>query len=186
MGFDKADLILEQRTFLAIAVGKLRPLAERIFLVGGPHRYPETRTLEDLIPDAGPLGGILTVLSSAVADRMLIMAVDLPLIKNATLQGLVRASKNADITVICTPDGRKHPLCAVYSKRCIEPIRALLHSGSRRVDQLLGIPGLAVRLLTCEELGCCPEEMTNVNTREDLDRVQRLQSTCDSYGPSKQ
>jgi len=186
MGCDKADLILDQRTFLAIAVGKLRPLADRIFLVGGPHRFPETRTLEDLVPDAGPLGGILTVLCSAGTDRVLIMAVDLPLLRKATLQGLARAAKNADITLVCTPDGRKHPLCAVYSKRCIEPIRTLLLSGSCRVEKLLGIPGLAVRLLTCEELGCCPEEMTNVNTREDLDRVQRLQSTCDSYGPSKQ
>lgn len=176
MGFDKIDLTFEGETFLAISIETLKPLVRNIFLVGGPQRYPETQTLQDLIPNAGPLSGILTALCASTSELILVLAVDLPLIRTATLRGLMAASKGADITLVCTPDGRAHPLCAIYSKRCIGPIRKSLMSGLHRVDHLLEYNSLAVRILNNEEIGSIPEEFANINTPEDMEKVQKLLS----------
>jgi len=176
MGRDKAALTLEGETLLAIAVEILRPLVRNIFVVGGPDRYPETQNLQDLIPDAGPLSGILTALCASTSELLLVRAVDLPLIATSTLQDLIAASKGADITMIRTPDGRKHPLCAVYSKRCIEPARKSLILGLRRVEHLLEYNTLSVRILNSEEIGGIPEEFTNINTPEDMEKARKLLS----------
>jgi molybdopterin-guanine dinucleotide biosynthesis protein A len=175
MGCDKAAMDLNGRTFLEIAIETLRPLVGTVYLVGGIHRYPGLSTLRDLVAGAGPLGGLLTALCASSATRLLVLAVDMPLVRTSTLRALLEAAPFEDITVACTPDGRDHPLCGAYSTRCMQPIREMLQRGRYRVDDLMHCPELAVRRIPCAELGCPPEEFSNINTPGELEMVrQRL------------
>lgn len=173
MGSDKTALELGGKTLLEIAVDALRPLVGRVFLAGGDHQYPGCQNLLDVIPDAGPLSGLLTALCASDAERTVVLAVDMPLVRSATLRALIEASPESDITIACSPEGQNHPLCGVYGARCIRPARELLLSGCRRVGGLIQSPELVVRSVSWADLGCPPEEFINVNTPEDLEKARQ-------------
>lgn len=176
MGSDKASLPFDHRTLLQIAVENLAPLVHPLYLAGSSHQHPRAITLPDIFPGLGPLSGIHSALSASPADRLLVFAVDTPLIKTETLEKLIRLARDVDVAVVRTPDGRPHPLCGIYSKRCLGPILSLLESGRLRVDGLFEEPGVTVRYVEAHELDSSPEEFINLNTPEDFSRARQLRA----------
>ena len=79
MGRDKSRLRLGGRTFL----GHLRQAARSLGL-------PIRVIRQDLIPRAGPLGGIFTGLKTTRAAAVLFLACDMPLVPGSFLRKLIR------------------------------------------------------------------------------------------------
>ena len=128
---------------------------------------------EDLIPGAGPLGGIYTALVRAAA-RTLVVAGDMPFLTPAFMRHLDAAGRDADIAVARTADGR-HPLCGSYDAACAGVIRERLDRGALKVGDLLA----SVRV---REIGPCELRpfdphgtlFFNINTPEDYARGRQL------------
>ncbi len=95
--------------------------------------------IPDLQPGEGPLGGILTALRHSSADWNLITACDMPQLDPAVLRGLLQtaAESGADALLPVGPEGRPEPLCALYHRRCIEPLEAAFAAGVRKVTAAL-------------------------------------------------
>jgi molybdopterin-guanine dinucleotide biosynthesis protein A len=69
-GKDKVLLPFQGKPLIAHLCGILEPLVREILIVGHPRPEFEAlnlRVVEDLLPDAGPLGGIYTALKSTRA-----------------------------------------------------------------------------------------------------------------------
>ncbi len=84
------------------------------------------------------------------------------------------ATERYDVVIPEAPDGL-HPLCAVYSRRCLGDIRQALEAGERRVVSFF--PQVRVRLVRGEELRRLDPELAslfNINTPEDLAAAERL------------
>ena len=120
-------------------------------------------------PDAagqGPLAGILAALvhAPAAADRVLVVACDMPYLAAAPLARLVAAAGATAAVDIAAPPGE--PLCAVYAAACIPAIRARLADGRRKASDLLADPALRVAIVsfTGDDL----RVLTNVNSPDDL------------------
>ena len=80
-GQDKSALIVDGVRLLDRQLAALRPLTDRILLVGYPGSAPPSCTLvNDHRPGTGPLGAIVTALSVATTERVLILAADLPFV----------------------------------------------------------------------------------------------------------
>ncbi len=114
MGRDKALLPWNGGTLLDHVAGVVREAVGNVTVIGrGEH--------PDVVPDCGPLGGLLTAFAASSAERVLLVACDMPNLTAELLRGLAETPGDA---VVAETNGRLHPLCAVYSRK-LEPEVAL-------------------------------------------------------------
>ena len=113
-------------------------VAEHILVVSSdPHRFRSLglRACADLIPGAGPLGGLYTALVRSPTKHTLVVACDLPFLAAAFLRYLAAQVGHADAAVPRTADGPQ-PLCAVYTQNCVGAVRAQIERGQHRMSAL--------------------------------------------------
>ena len=176
-GLAKSHLVIGGRRIIDRQLSVLGYVAEHILIVSNDHhRFRSTglQVCADLIPGAGPLGGLYTALVRSPTARTIVVASDLPFLTVAFLRHLAARLRDADAAVPRTAMGTE-PLCAVYDRGCIEPIRARLERGERRMSALADTARVT-------EIG--PSEIApfdpggtlffNVNTPDDYTRANDL------------
>ncbi len=149
---------------------------ETIIVTNQREAYLEfkVQVAEDLIKDAGPLGGILTGLCYSVSRYNFVVACDMPFIKPALIRLLLEESGTHDV-VIPELDGEAEPLFALYSKTCIPVMFEQLQSQNLKIRQVLG--KLQVKTIGKDQIDPLdPKHLSffNINTDEDLRRAQRM------------
>jgi molybdopterin-guanine dinucleotide biosynthesis protein A len=137
MGRDKALLPFRGGALAQSVARAVSEAAGSATLVGDPVRYAGLGypVIPDLYPGEGPLGGILTALRNTSADWNLVTACDMPQLDPELLRGLLKtaAESGADALLPVSPEGRPEPLCALYHRRCLEPLEAAFAAGIRKV-----------------------------------------------------
>lgn len=164
-GRDKSALLVDGQTILQRQMAMLRTIGElrEILLVGGG-THSEARTIHDLVPGSGPLGGIHAALTEAHGDAVFVLACDMPYVSAALASYLIGLSRDADLVVPRTEDGY-HPLCAVYTRACLEPLSRRL--GERRLKVIDLADDVRTRGVPAEELDVFGDRhrlLRNVNT----------------------
>ncbi|HEX8220454.1 MAG TPA: molybdenum cofactor guanylyltransferase [Chloroflexia bacterium] len=110
--------------------------------------------LPDEIPGAGPLGGIYTALEHLPCERTLVVGCDMPLLSPGLLRYMAELEDEVDALVPRWRDEEGHlhveTLHAVYSHRCLEPVRRRIEGGRLKVRGLL--EEVSVRYLDEAEL----------------------------------
>lgn len=143
MGQDKALLDFLGEPLLNRVLRRIRHLTDDLFLVTPPRPGYEqfgTPLVPDLLPECGPLGGILTALQTARYPYCLILSCDLPFVNPQLLAAMLAWPRPYDVLVPvrnqATGQGGEQTLetlHAIYSKRCIEPISRRLTAGERKI-----------------------------------------------------
>ena len=173
-GRDKSSLIVEGQTILSRQLAAVSGVASDVMLVG-PSTPPgeiagslraggSPRYVADIVPGCGPLSGIHAALSAARGDVTLMLACDMPFVSTPLLRHLVSLADQADIVVPRTERGY-HPLCAVYSRACVEPAARRLARGDFTLAAL--VDEMRVRVVTADALeafGDPDRLLANVNT----------------------
>jgi molybdopterin-guanine dinucleotide biosynthesis protein A len=141
----------------------------------GPTWRPDLRTIPDVRPGCGSVGGIHTAVVSG-SGPVLCVAWDMPFVTPALLRALADGSAGFD-AFLPESDGRRgvEPLCAVYGPACGPAIERQLAQGDLRA---IGFHA-AVRVGTLplhRVRGCGDPEVLffNVNAPEDLARAEAL------------
>jgi molybdopterin-guanine dinucleotide biosynthesis protein A len=176
-GRDKSQLPIGNRSILDRQLALFRSLTDRILIVANdPDRLapPGVPVVGDLVPGAAAMGGIYTALTTATTEAVLVVACDLPFLTRRFLDHLTRVAVGYDLTIPRSADGLQ-PMCAVYARACLEPIRARIAESALRIQDL----GAEVRT---REIG--PEELAafdpdgllffNVNTPADYQRALEI------------
>ncbi len=175
MGMDKALLTVGGVPIVQRVARALRSVSDDVFLVGrGAEQYPwlGLRGTHDLIPDAGPLGGIHTALRVAGFPYCVIAACDMPFLSPSLLRHMVRMAEGWDV-LVPRVDDHLEPLLAVYSRACLEPIEGMLKSG--QLCPLDLYPLVRTRYLESEAIARLDPDFRsfrNLNTPEDLAQAQ--------------
>jgi molybdopterin-guanine dinucleotide biosynthesis protein A len=121
------------------------------------------------------LGGVLTGLERLPkdADYGLFVAVDLPLVPTALLRRLAdKAAEGKDAVVAFTPAGPE-PLCAIYGRNCLEPIRQNVEARRLKVTDFW--TAVCVKALypgALLDLGDPATLFRNANTAADYDSLR--------------
>ena len=169
MGCDKALLPIGREPLVTRIAGALASVAEPVMLVGKPEKFSGLpwRCIPDLRPDSGPLAGIETALSHSAADLNLIVGCDMPGIQRDVLARLLHHASRSDAPCVlaCDPDGRRHPLLAVYRRQCLPAIRAALDAGQTRLVRFVEAAGGEILPLE--------NAVANVNTPDEWAQWKR-------------
>ena len=141
----------------------------------GPGWRPDLRTVPDVRPECGSLGGIYTAVASG-AGPVLCVAWDMPFVTRELLRALVESSAGCD-AFLPESDGRRgvEPLCAVYGPACGPAIERQL---ARHDLRAIGFHAdVKVGTLPLERVrGCGDPDVLffNVNTPADLERAEAV------------
>jgi molybdopterin-guanine dinucleotide biosynthesis protein A len=180
-GVDKGTITLGGQTFLERQLAVLRPLFARVLLVTAHHRSPlpeGVELLEDRPPPGrGPLAGFEVALEALAPDEDAVVCVggDMPLLQPAALQ-LVRDHAPGAPAVVPLVNGFPEPLLARYGRACLPAVTASLAAGRLTTTVFAAaIPGV-VWLEAADLRAVDPQLLSieNVNTPDDLERVQQL------------
>ncbi len=169
----KPLLEVDGQTILARQVAALAELGLQPSLVAPDHRpfaHLNLTVIADDI-DAGALGGLYTALRHAATAHVVVLAGDMPFLSAGFLAHLIAVVADHDAAVPAT-GGRWHPLCAVYSRRVVTPLRRAIDTGQWRVTDALR--PLDVRLVIETEIATFDPDgrlLLNVNTPDDYRRA---------------
>jgi molybdopterin-guanine dinucleotide biosynthesis protein A len=169
-GRDKSALLLDGRAIFDHQIAALAPVVDEVLIVGGPRA-----TIHDIVPGCGPLGGLHAALMAAHGGAVLIVACDMPYLSTPFLTYLLSFATDADIVVPRSERGY-HPLCAVYTRACLEPVAARL--ADRRLKMRELVDSLRTRVVPVDEIrqfGDPDRLLANVNTPADYAGLEALQ-----------
>lgn len=172
MGTDKTFIEVGGRHLVTIARDALTGAgAGEVLAVGGDRAPLEQlgfRVVADRWPGEGPLAGVVTALTEAAYDPVVVLACDLPAVDaqavTAVLAALADTEADAAVPMV---DGMPQVLVAAYRRRCRAQLEKALRGGTRRLRDAVG--GLRVAHVALDE----PAWVRNVNQPTDVDALER-------------
>ena len=137
LGRDKSLLELGGQSLIARTVQRLAPLSDDIVVVTNKredyaHLALEVRFVPDEQPGAGALMGVYSGLKAVINDSALAVACDMPFLNVPLLRYMLPRSASYDVVVPRLGDFLE-PLHAIYSKRCLPFMDALLRQGRKQI-----------------------------------------------------
>jgi len=149
----------------------------------------------DLIPGAGPLGGLHSAVTWAGEegrDGVFLMACDLPAVTDGLIRRiLARWSSGAPAVVPGSPGPLGfEPLCAGYRTGVLDTVEDLLNRGRRSMEGLLDALGVEpIPTSDLGEAGELAQAFKNVNTKESVMEVEAIvarqaRSPLGAWGPA--
>jgi molybdopterin-guanine dinucleotide biosynthesis protein A len=169
-GRDKVIEPLDGVMLVEKVVSVLNPLFSEIILVG--HFRQEIagyKTVSDIIPGCGPLGGIYTALVSSANPYCFIFAADMPNLNMKLIRYMAGLKEKADIIIPRLSKGIE-PLHAVYSKAAIPVIKTLLEKNRFKILNLIEQMNTEyIGNLSINKFGDPLRIFSNINTISDIE-----------------
>lgn len=178
MGSDKAHCQIDGVAFSTQIAQLMARFFVDVLLVGGnPPADAPGRHVADAEGPQSSLRGLVSALEGARADRVLVVATDMPLVSADLLLALT-AWPEHDV-VVPRADGHQHPLCAIYRREpALAVAREQLAAGELRLrgvlDRLDTVFFEADDLLAIDPHALA---LSNVNTPQELAELQARTST---------
>ncbi len=176
MGRNKALLEIGGERIVDRTVSLFKSLFKEVILVTNTpdeYAYLDVRTVTDLYPGKGSLGGIYTGISYASYDYSFIASCDMPFLNSELIEFIISLKGNYDLVVPKLRDGYE-PLHAVYSKNCLKPIETVMDKGDLRIIGFYS--EVKIREVSEEELApfiSAPSPFININTPEEYKAISK-------------
>ena len=164
MGKHKVLLPHGDQNFGQHLLGLLDQLCGNI-IISQNHRLIQSpyRSIPDIYPEIGPMGGIHATLKECNTPWCLVVACDLPQLNIEALLPLL--CKAEDCKAVCYHiDGHYEPLCAIYHYSILPDIVAAIHSERYSLQKLL--ESVQAKTIVPDEKTLL--QLYNVNTPEEL------------------
>jgi aldehyde:ferredoxin oxidoreductase len=177
MGTDKALLKWREKNFLETLLYTLSMFRSSFVSTADKTQYKTLRyrTIPDLYPGIGPVGGIYASLLASDDDYLFVTACDTPFMSADLIRELCRAAEGYDCCIARERDGRLHPLCGVYGRSMIPVFRKQIDDGRYKI-------AIAYEKVKTRYFDLSPRqaaELKNFNTRQEyLDMMESLNETA--------
>ena len=164
MGRDKAFLKVGDKTFIAHICSEMSGFAELLISCRDPEKYAglEYEKVVDETIGAGPLEGIRCLLHRASCENIFVCAVDMPFVTKELVQTMWEKKDPESDGIIIVHEDRIEPLCAIYHKRILPLLDAMVEQGERRVRALY--ERFSVQAVSLDETGLSEKAVSNLNT----------------------
>ena len=176
MGRDKTLLLLNNETLIERTIKKLQNVVDEIIIASNQtekYNFPGLMEVIDTYPGVGPLGGLHAGLMASRHRHAFVISGDMPLFTEELARYLLERREGYDV-VVPNIQNRWEPLCAVYSKKCIEPIESCLQTNMRNVHSFYSqVKVLKIAEGQLKSIGDLDELFCNLNTPEDFHLLSR-------------
>lgn len=174
MGKDKSQILFQGERLYQRSLRKLLPFCDDVVLSGHPSHFPLAKNpiIEDIIPAAGPIGGIYSIMKLYPANSYLVLAVDIPLVEDALLTLLCRADDGEHIIVPKDLKGMYEPLVAIYPGKILQKMEEQINAGQRALHHLFSPE--VTHFISYEEEGISKGSFHNLNKINDLELLHSL------------
>jgi len=167
---DKAILKLNGKRLIDIVISKLKHIVgDNIIIVGPPEKYPSYKQVVRL------LVGLYSGLKTSASRYNLVVGCDMPFIKVELLQYMRDKIDSNDIIIPRYAKSYVEPLCAIYSKDCLEVMGRNIEAGILSIRKIF--PYLKVKYIEEKEIKRVDPELNsffNINYKEDFIRAKEL------------
>ena len=181
LGHDKITEKVGNTTLLGKVISRIDSLSKDIVIVTAEERdftkftdNPKVKTVSDIFPGRGSLGGIYTGLVKSESFYNLVIAADMPFLNGGLLAYMTEVADGFDF-IIPRIGTFFEPLHSIYSKNCISPIETMIKKNRRVIIELFDF--VKVRYVEAEEIDRFdPEHLSffNINTIEDLELARKI------------
>ncbi len=171
MGIDKASLIIDGKKMISYVIDALKEVFSDIIVVtkdANDIPISGVKTIADSISGCGPLVGIYSALSSCDTPYCFVIACDMPCVDPDLVRWMVNCGGDYD-AFVPKLGGFFEPLFALYSNKCLDPIKQNLARGDYRVRSVFS--KVNVGYADESDLRIIDPQLrsfVNINTREDL------------------
>ncbi len=182
-GTDKALAKLAGKTMLRRTGELLASVCHEIWIVAPVGKYVDVPwpVIADRWPGEGPLGGILTALSTmqdsdSSKDWALILSCDMPFLTKEFLNFLwERASLNPAQVVVPRSTKGLEPLCACWNVRAAASVQSSFDSGIRKVSEAMKrLPTEVLDESAWKRFDSEDRLFWNMNTPKDYEEARRI------------
>ena len=140
-GGPKGEVLLHGSTLAERAARTLKPLCGSVIVSvtkGGTSPAPGFACVEDERAGRGPLGGLAAAFASTGRADLLVLACDYPAVGTSFLRSLLAtADESADLVFPVDPNGRDHPLVALWRRTAEATVFAALAENALKVQAVL-------------------------------------------------
>ncbi len=180
MGMEKGKIPFLGVPMIQRIIDSLSSLTDDIIIITNQpelYRFTGLPLFEDVTPGKGPLGGLLTALTTAKQPLAAVIACDMPFVNPQLLkyQAEIIQSEGVDC-VIPLIDNRYEPLHAVYRREiCLPAVKYALETDHWRMISWL--PMVQVHTISQEECTFFdPHKLAfiNVNTPDELSAAEKI------------
>ena len=177
MGIPKGEMDFLGRPLIERSIDALVEAgASEVIIVGGKPFVANAkgvRSVEDLYPDEGPLGGLITGLLNARMDQAMVLSNDLMSIDGSTIRRILDFGQLADLAIPMA-GGVPQVLTALWKVSCLKVLESAFKSGSRSLKGVLG------NLDVVEILELDDAKFVNANTQSDIiEYIATLEGTIE-------
>ncbi len=174
---NKSMLRLNGKYLIDIVRSKLKCIVgDNIIIVGPPEKYRSYKqVVPDLFPQNGPLVGIYSGLRASPSQYNLVVGCDMPFLEVKLLKYMTENINSNDIVIPRYGDGYIEPLCAIYSKRCLETIERNLSEHIFSVRAIFS--HLKVKFIEEEEIKKYDPgfySFFNINYKKDMIEAEKM------------
>lgn len=129
--------------------------------------FKSVSMIEDRYDDIGPMGGILSSFEALNAEQIVFLSCDVPLLEENSIKALLEAIDQSKLAncLMGRHSDLPEPILACWNKRAIPILKAAVQSKSYSIMKCLKTHGYKSIIVSDEEL-------TNVNTKEDYERIR--------------
>ena len=185
LGRNKALEVVVGKSLIERVVKRLTQVADQILIVTSPEQTDlpiagEAEILIDIYPGMGPLGGIYTGLTATRSARNIAVACDMPFLNTDLIRHMIELCQDCDAVVPRLANGLIEPLHTVYSRNCLDSMKARLENDQLGLTRYLK----QQQVKYIEETECRrfdPELLSffNINHQADLERAIKLAEETD-------
>lgn len=175
---EKSNLLVGNRRIIAWMMSVYEKLFSEIILVSNhPTTYLEWDAIvvKDIYTKRSSLTGIHSGLFYTKTDHAFIAACDTPFLKKDLVKVIVQHIDSSTDVVIPRTDVGIEPLCAVYSRRCLQTVQGALEQNNlkiRNVFNKLKVKEVPETVLRKIDPGLA--SFFNINTPDDLEQANRM------------
>ncbi|MBU3112621.1 molybdopterin-guanine dinucleotide biosynthesis protein B [Clostridium lacusfryxellense] len=166
MGQDKAFLKLYDKSFLDVILTSLSIFPSNYISCnkGQSSKLSSYNLITDEYESIGPIGGLYSGLHSIKSDYIFVCSCDTPLISSSFIEFICSyISSDFDVYVPIDRSKRAHPLCSLYSKKCLNLLREQIEKGNYKLWNSLNL--LKVKYIDISNTVFQDEELSNINTK---------------------
>jgi molybdenum cofactor guanylyltransferase len=192
MGRDKTRLPYRGQPMALHQAAKLAVVCGHVALVGKDPAAFEGAAVPFVIdgaPEPAAAFGVAAALAFSPEETNLVLAADVPRCPEAFLAALLEVAEAIHApAVVPVSGGRPQPLCAVWRRAALAPLRARLEAGDYSLVAALHAfhAVLIPEEVTAAMPGGAPANFFNVNTPEEYEALESENSADDRGGAASQ